>query len=106
MTNPTGVKAVLAAVDRVLPRRTPRQVPMSDGNLELGQATPELTARELEVSATIARGLTATACGHLSRISERTAQRYLENAYAKLLPQRDCRNQPGPAPLEFYPPSA
>jgi DNA-binding CsgD family transcriptional regulator len=40
----------------------------------------------VEVLAVVARGLTATACGHLLRISERTVRKHLENAYAKL----DC----------------
>jgi DNA-binding CsgD family transcriptional regulator len=81
------LQPLLRAVDRALPTDG-EQATTVDGHRSHDDKRPELTPRELEVLAVVARGLTATACGHLLRISERTVRKHLENAYAKL----DCHS--------------
>jgi DNA-binding CsgD family transcriptional regulator len=67
------IQPVLAAIDRGLPPPGPPSAP-----------APSLTAREIQVLAVVSQGLTAHACGHVLRISERTVRKHLEHAYAKL----------------------
>ena len=43
-----------------------------------------LTPREVQILELLATGLTATAIGHVCRISPRTVRKHLENIYAKL----------------------
>jgi DNA-binding CsgD family transcriptional regulator len=47
-------------------------------------AKAALTPREVRVLELLAAGLTATAIGHVCRISPRTVRKHLENIYAKL----------------------
>lgn len=82
------LQPLLRAVDRALPADGTEQATSIDGHLPSDDHTPRLTAREMQVLAAVADGLTATACGHLLRISERTVRKHLENAYAKL----DCHS--------------
>lgn len=70
------LQPVLAAIDR--------GVPAGDRSDMDAGSTPRLTAREIDVLSVTAQGFTATACGHLLRIAERTVRKHLENAYAKL----------------------
>jgi DNA-binding CsgD family transcriptional regulator len=73
----SSVQPVLAAADQGALSRT-AELP-SDAAASTG-----LTPREIEVLTVISHGLTAQACGHALRISERTVSKHLQNAYAKL----------------------
>lgn len=87
------IQPVLAALDaqlsRIDPSIPPEEVvrartqppPSTHGD---GRAELLLTGREAEILSLVARGLTATSCAHLLRISEGTVRKHLENAYAKL----------------------
>ena len=56
---------------------------------ELARDRAGLTTREGDILDLLASGLTATAIGHVCRISQATVRKYLEHIYAKL----GCRDR-------------
>lgn len=88
------IQPILVALDAQISRIDPSLPPAEAVRIRDQEPEPQnagggpgllsLTKRETEVLSLIARGLTAGACAHLLRISERTARKHLENAYAKL----------------------
>ena len=55
-----------------------------DEEREAGRDRTGLTARELQLLAFVASGMTAQAIGHAERISPRTVRKHLQHVYAKL----------------------
>jgi DNA-binding CsgD family transcriptional regulator len=71
-----AVQPVLVALSAALrARATPQLEVMSEDSL---------TPRELDILRLVEAGMTATAIGHVCRISPRTVRKHLEHVYAKL----------------------